>query len=210
LLPRDLGHRSKGFDIQNIPNLITLRPTESDRCDRVPHISDSDRTVAADNNSTADRMKADTITGGDDLEDDLDLQPDFMAASDVEDDDEGDAIMSNGDEEDLPNPAEAGDAADFLSDDEEDSGVPNEAVGKKRKAEEERPTNAGSSGGPSTALSDADKKKKRKLKEKERKEKVGQLKYCFGLFRSPSPTLTSSRSLCSGKSGNRRLLNLMK
>lgn len=176
MLPHDLGHRSKGFDIQNIQNLIALRFTESIRCDRVPHISDSNRTVAADNDSTADRMKADTITGGDDLEDDLDLQPDFMAASDAEDDNEGDAIMSNGDEEDLPIPTEGGDAADFLSDDDEDSGVPNEAVGKKRKAEEERPSNAASSGGPSTALSDADKKKKRKLKEKERKEKVGQLK----------------------------------
>jgi protein CMS1 len=119
-------------------------------------------------------MKADTLTGGDDLEDDLDLQPDFMVASDAEDDDEGDAIMSNGDEEDLPDPLEGGDVGDFLSDNDEETGAATEVVGKKRKAEEERPTNVGSSGGPSTALSDADKKKKRKLKEKERKEKVGQ------------------------------------
>ena len=118
---------------------------------------------------------ADPITGGDDLEDDLDLQADFMAASDAEEDNEGDAIMSNGDEEDLPNPMEGGDAAAFLSDDEEDeSEAPVETVGQKRKAKEERPSNAGSSAGPSTPLSDADKKKKRKLKEKERKEKVGQ------------------------------------
>lgn len=117
---------------------------------------------------------ADPITGGDDLEDDLDLQPDFMAASDVDSDNEGNEIMSNGDEEDLPNPMEGGDATGFLSDDDEE---PSEAVGQKRKAKEERPNNnASSSAGPSTALSDADKKKKRKLKEKERKEKVGQSK----------------------------------
>jgi hypothetical protein len=57
----------------------------------------------------ASGMKDQPITGGDDLDDDLDLQPDFMAASDAEDDDEQDAIMSNGDEEDLPNPRQAED-----------------------------------------------------------------------------------------------------
>ena len=121
----------------------------------------------------ASGMKDQPITGGDDLDDDLDLQPDFMAASDAEDDDEQDAIMSNGDEEDLPNPRQAEEETAFISEDEE-AGPVKPAV-KKRKAEEERPNANNASGSGSNApLSDADKKKKRKLKEKERKEKVGQ------------------------------------
>jgi protein CMS1 len=118
------------------------------------------------------------ITGGDDLDDDLDLQPDFMAASDGEDDNEQDAIMSNGDEEDLPRPQTNEDAAVFLSEDEEAGS--SKRLAKKRKAEEERPVpNVASGSGAGMPLSEVDKKKKRKLKEKERKEKVGQ-SYHFG------------------------------
>jgi len=118
-------------------------------------------------------MKNQPITGGDDLDDDLDLQPDFMAASDAEDDDEQDAIMSNGDAEDLPNPRQAEEDTAFISEDEEAG--PAKPVVKKRKAEEERPNaNNASGSGSNVPLSDAEKKKKRKVKEKERKEKVGQ------------------------------------
>lgn len=120
------------------------------------------------------------ITGGDDLEDDLVLEPDYLP-SDADDNDMPDELMNNGDEEDLPHQVRKAEEEDGDEDDEmsPDDRVDEFVAGQKRKAEDaaHRPTGSEVRNGSSEQLSAEDKKKKRKLKEKARKEKV-----CFAAF----------------------------
>jgi hypothetical protein len=97
-------------------------------------------------------------TGGDDLDDGLDVAPEYIAATTA------DAPAS-----------EAGDAQGFFSDDEDEPRASESdereeddsaQVGEKRKA---------TAAGEGAPLTDAEKKKKRKTQAKERREKVGKL-----------------------------------
>ena len=104
------------------------------------------------------------FTGGDDLDDGLDVAPEYIQST-----------TNDGDADADPNGFFSEDEDDVRTDDgspdeerEEDFGA---QVGQKRKATAgETPDQSRSDGAP---LTDAEKKKKRKVKAKERSEKVG-------------------------------------
>ena len=106
--------------------------------------------------TTSKKQPKPDITGGDDLDDGLELDPDLLASSDNEDEDIPDQDADIGDEETRPE-------ADEDDEQDDDSGA---EVGEKRKRdgaedlnEEER---------------QAEKKRRQKEKFKERKAKVSQ------------------------------------
>lgn len=111
---------------------------------------------------------AQPYTGGDDLDDGLDVAPEYIPTGAID-----------GEDGDIRHSDAGGDAQGFFSEDEGDDGSDQDderdddgsaQVGQKRKAtagESERGQVSG------VALNDEEKKKKRKLKAKERSEKVG-------------------------------------
>lgn len=111
---------------------------------------------------------AQPYTGGDDLDDGLDVAPEYMPTGAID-----------GDDVDIRHSDAGEDAQGFFSEDEGDNGSDQDderdeddsaEVGQKRKATTGESERAQVSGAP---LSDQEKKKKRKLKAKERSEKVG-------------------------------------
>lgn len=142
---------------------------------------------------------AQPYTGGDDLDDGLDVAPEYIPTGAID-----------GEDGDIRHSDAGGDAQGFFSEDEGDDGSDQDderdddgsaQVGQKRKAtagESERGQVSG------VALNDEEKKKKRKLKAKERSEKVGKndfsslpcsitIRFCV-LISSPLPLFRSAKS----------------
>lgn len=148
------------------------------------------------------------LTGGDDLDDDLDLQDDYMPPSDAEepavlDDGEMDSgagkeyAMLHENDRYLVDEEEGGAAGEAYFSDEE-GGVPVASAvskGKKRKvennADEEDDDVQDSGDGTNQGNSEENKKKKRKLASKARKEKVS-LIICLGYPFDADQTYTCS------------------
>lgn len=99
---------------------------------------------------------ASPYTGGDDLDDGLDVAPEYIAATTT----------------DAPPSDAGGDAQGFFSDDDEEAQDESDERDEDSRAQvgDKRKATAAGEGAP---LTDAEKKKKRKTQAKERREKVG-------------------------------------
>ncbi|WVQ78674.1 hypothetical protein IAT38_000761 [Cryptococcus sp. DSM 104549] len=137
-------------------------------------------------------------TGGDDLDDGLELDPDLLASSDIEDasDAESDADMEGDDAEETAAPRESSSGAAFVLEGEEDEILMSPVLeGKKRKALEVEETAEDEGEGDSADAKAADKKRRKKEKEKERKAKKRQNASDAAPNASNAPTHLSSGDL---------------